>query len=125
MNTSTPRICERSTILGFPVRRVIEFGAIFAITKVVNGGVIAVDFHPCRLGDVGLPRPIVRRLQRQPPCQHNDEARKANCFSHAAAARHHDGYDHGEDIQRRQGEAKCVNGEIKIERCGCPDRENE
>ena len=62
-----PVICESRTVRISQVGCEIGVGPVIAIPYVVNGDFVAVDFCPSCLGDIGLPRAIVARLQRQPP----------------------------------------------------------
>src|SRR6266478_2444421 len=77
------RKVERSSL---PTRRVVALGAVVTVADVVNGHVIAVYFRPGGLCHVGLPGPVIRRLQGKPPGQHQDKRRDANCDSFVATA---------------------------------------
>lgn len=52
---------------GFPVGGEVGGGAVVAVTDVVEGDVVAVDFGPGELGDVGLPRAVVAGFLGEPP----------------------------------------------------------
>ena len=67
--------CERSTVLGFPNLVVVEFGAITEIADVMDGYEIAIPLCPHQFSHIGLPAPIVRRSERQPPNNYGNETR--------------------------------------------------
>ena len=90
------------------MRSVVAFGAVVAVADVVNGDVIAIDFRPGGLGHVGLPGPVVRRLQSKPPGQHQGESREANLRSLSRARGRSAGAHHGDAVglKRQQFEDK-------------------
>src|SRR5271167_3697849 len=57
-----------------PAIRVIGLGAVVAVTQIVDRDPIPVDLDRGGSSRVSLPITLVRRLQAEPPRQHNTEA---------------------------------------------------
>src|SRR5439155_5062569 len=60
-----------------PARGVIGLGVVVAVADVVQRDLVAVDFRPGELRDVGLPVAFVARLDCEPPCE-NDSKTSCN-----------------------------------------------
>src|ERR1019366_5302107 len=106
-----------------PAIRVIGFGAIVAVTQVVNRDTISVDFDRGCSISVGPPIPVVRRAYAEPPRQHDTEAGKTESGSPEPSFDLDQDRDNRENIDHGQRNAQRCYPKINVESCHCPESE--
>ena len=64
----------------FPIGRIVGFAPVLKIADVMHRYFVALNVGPACPRHIGLPVTIARRLDRQPPAEHDEESERDHSY---------------------------------------------
>src|SRR4029077_3463754 len=122
VNTSK---CCQIDCLRFPIGNKVGRASIVEIPEVVNCHLVAINFRPGRLRDIGFPKRVVRRVNRQSPRKYPKEEAEYCCRSLPQRSDCHKQAEDGNHVNCGRKSADLLKRKHEIQGTGCPKRESQ
>src|SRR4051812_36907961 len=108
----------------FPPGREVGFGPVLEIAHVMQRDFIVANFRPSLACNIGLPWPISRWLDGEPPRQHGAKANHHQTCRAPEAPDENEGCEHCHAVDEGEWHTEPWNWQVKVKRAGRPERCN-